>query len=585
MKAELLWGEPDDAYPALTMDAHAFSVNVQPNGLERGNVEAHGRYEDMAYGPIGKEVLGSQPFTEADPIGVHAALLALFSAAINGHVTQPGGRPVVVWTALAGRSSLGCKGTALEAAEWILDPALSAFLNHHRRQGISSGPSLINALHEQYEKSLTTEDGPDGRLVVIEEEWQNQLRRTNRCPTFSGNFRTAWDGKTVVNTTKGKKPGERDEQRVDNPQLGFHSHIQPGAWAKYISDTEALGGSYNRILPVLVHRSKFLPSPEEGEERPIFQYTPTKTLKLAYDWARKEKRVMTLSSAARKRFDELRMTYEEQNAELPEVLASFFERSAEQVWRVAAVLTAANRKTVIPREAIEAARHFVDYSIASVTQLVNLSASNQARTATPLDDLIRRWLNKLGGEATRSVLYRSLGSGRYSAEEIERTAEGMPDVEIIEVRNTGRSGAKPKKFRLVAETASPAEPMAPVVPSARPAEAEALLTLYAEWAGKAENAGKSLTDFLAHGQAQGQAKGQTPARKATAKRPPAPRKAATPPSSTTTRTRGTASKRAAAKTTSATTAPRKSVAKPAAQKAVSQRSVKKAVAASAIAST
>jgi hypothetical protein len=68
-------------------------------------VESNTRYEAMAYGPIGREVLDSQPYTEADPIGVHAALLALFSAAINGHVVQPGDRPVVVWTALVGRSS------------------------------------------------------------------------------------------------------------------------------------------------------------------------------------------------------------------------------------------------------------------------------------------------------------------------------------------------------------------------------------------------------------------------------------------------------------------------------------------------
>lgn len=524
-------------------------------------METQGRYEDMAYGPIGKEVLASQPYTEADPIGVHAAMLALFSAATNGHVTQPGGRPIVVWTALVGRSSIGCKGTALEAAEHILSEGLGTFLNIHRRGGISSGPSLINTLHEQHEKSLLTDGGPDGRIVVIEEEWQNQLRRTNRCPTFSGNFRTVWDGKTVTNTTKGKKAGEREEQRVDSPLMGFHSHIQPGAWSKYISSTEALGGSYNRILPVLVEMSKVLPSPEDGEERPIYQYEPSKAFKLAYEWARKEPRVMTLSSAARKRYDQLRMQYLEETAKLPEVLASFIERSAEQVWRVAAVLTAANRKTLIPLDAVEAAAAFVNYSIDSVTTLQSNAGSTGGRTPTPLDELIRRALHKRADrEATRSQLYRALGSGRFTADEIEQEATLMPDVEIYTPpRKVGRSGAPARLFRLIEAEPTP-EPKAATVP--QQAEAEAFLNQYAEWAGQAGNAGKSFTDFLSHLQQAA----KPPARKAAAKRSAAP-------SSTTTRTRGTAAKKATAKTAA------KAVAKTPAQRTVSAAGAKKTAAA------
>ncbi|MGW0087864.1 DUF3987 domain-containing protein [Streptomyces sp. NPDC003328] len=529
-------------------------------------VETEGQYEAMAYGAIGKEVLGVMPYTEASPIGVHAAILALFSAAVNGRVVQPGDRPTVVWTALAGRSSIGCKGTALEAAEWILAPALSDFLDVHRRQGISSGPSLINALYEQHEKSLVTEGGADGRLVVIEEEWQNQLRRTNRCPIFSGVFRSAWDGKMVSNTTKGKKAGEREEQRVDMPLLGFHSHIQPGAWSKYISDSEALGGSYNRILPVWVQRSKYLPTPEEGEGRPVYDYQPTKALKLAYEWARKEKRTMALNTAARKRFDELRMQYEEENAARPEVLSSFFERASEQVWRVAAILTAANRKTLITREAVEAARHFVDYSIASVTQLVNNSTTTHNRGINlALDERIRKALRSRGGEMTLSQLYRALGSGRFTAEEIQDECEGMPDIELETIRETKRAGSKPTIVRLV-EVKEEEERPAQVREAAsvpHPAEAEALLTLYAEWASKDENKGKSLSDFLtSHTNPPA-----PPAKKAAAKRSAAPRKAAaTATSSTTPRQRGTAStpaRKATAKKAASPRAAKKTAAAPA----------------------
>jgi hypothetical protein len=390
-----------------------------------------------------------------------------------------------------------------------------------------------------------------------------------------------WDGKTILNTIKGKKTGDREEQRVDNPLMGFHAHIQPGAWAKYISATEALGGSYNRILPVLVKMSKVLPSPEQGEERPIYQYEPGKALKQAYDWARKEKRVMALGAAARRRYDEIRAQFLEETARLPEVLASFIERSAEQVWRVAAVLTAANRKTLIPLDAVEAAYAFVQYSVHSVTQLFNESVSSMTRTATSLDELIRRALTRLNGQGTRSHLYRALGSGRFTAEQIEAEAEAMPDVEVYEPpRQPGKPGARPKVFRLIppddksVSPIIPAQTREPDSVKAQAADAEALLSAYAEWAGKPGNAGKSVSDFLAAAQAPA----KPPARKAPAKRSAAPRKAAAATSSTTTRstttTRGTVAK-AASKTAKATA---KVPAKTPAQRTVSARAAKKTAA-------
>ncbi|MFF5433403.1 hypothetical protein ACFY5K_25610 [Streptomyces griseofuscus] len=547
-------------------------------------MESLGRYEAMAYGPIGKEVIASQPFTEADPIGVHAAILALFSAALNGHVTQSGGRPIVCWTCLVGRSGGGAKGTALEAAEHILGDALGDFLYVHRRMGISSGPSLINVLYEQYTDSLATEGGPDGRILVVEEEWQTQLRRTSRCPSFPGVFRTAWDGKTVANTTKGKRVGEREEQKVDEPLMGFHAHIQPGVWKRYISATEALGGTFNRILAVNVEMARVLPEPENGEDRPIFSYEPSKALKLAYDWARKEKRVMTMSTAARRRYDQLRLRYLKATAELPEVEAAFFERSAEQVKRVAGVLTAANRKTLIPREAIDAAAAFVDYSIESVRGLMADAGAGTGKAPMELDERIRKTLRKYGGEMRRAHLGRALGAGRFSSEEIDAELEAMPDIEVEEEeRDVKRSGAKPRIVRLLkqegeekgtvpAQTREPVQASTPV-PALNAADAETLLTLYADWASKEANAGKSLSDFLAAMQPPVEA----PAPKAPAKRSTAPRKASGSSAEKTAvpRPRGTAAKKSTA--TKKKTAP-----KSPAKKAVSARGAKKTVTATPV---
>ncbi|MFB7027194.1 MULTISPECIES: DUF3987 domain-containing protein [unclassified Streptomyces] len=412
------------------------------------------RYDPMAYGPIGAAVKAAMPHTEADPIGVHAAVLALFSAAINGKLSQPDGRPVVVWTALAGRSRVGRKGYALATAEKVLSDAIGEWLDLRRQGGISSGPSLVQTLWETEQDSLTSEGGLDGRTLVIDEEWPTTLQLTKRCPKYSGVLRTSWDGKRISNVTK--KDGKRVEITVNEPSLGFHVHIQPALWAKYISATEAAGGSYNRILPVMVEKSKRLRR-ADYQGSPLDSIQVSASLRLAYEWAQKEHRRMELSAAAADRFDDISVGYEDDLEELPEDVSCFIERSEEQVMRVACVLMAAERKTVITVKALEAAKAFVDYSIASVKQLISQSNVTKSRTIQPLDVKIRQKLEMYGGELTSTQLYRALSS-RYSAAQIFNIVEDMADVEVIEHKQQ-RPGANPVIFKLV-----------PVMPEPDPVE-------------------------------------------------------------------------------------------------------------------
>jgi hypothetical protein len=407
-------------------------------------VDEKARYEPMAYGPIGAAVKAAMPHTEADPIGVHAAVLALYSAALNGKLSQPDGRPVVVWTALAGRSMVGRKGFALATAERILNDAIGEWLALRRQGGISSGPSLVQTLYETEQDSLTSEGGLDGRTLIIDEEWPTTLQLTKRCPKYSGVLRTSWDGKRISNVTK--RDGKRVEITVNEPSLGFHVHIQPALWAKFISATEAQGGSYNRVLPVMVEKSKRLRR-RDYKGSPLDEVKVSGSLRLAYEWVLKEPRQMELSDAAADRFDDISAEYEDALEELPEDVSCYIERSGEQVMRVACVLTAAERKTTITVKALDAAKAFVDYSIASVKQLISQSNVVKSRTIQPLDAKIRQKLEMYGGEMTSTQLYRALSS-RYSAAQILNTAEDMADVEIMEQRQK-RPGANPVLFRLV----------------------------------------------------------------------------------------------------------------------------------------
>ncbi|MEU6765917.1 DUF3987 domain-containing protein [Streptomyces sp. NPDC046853] len=403
------------------------------------------------------------PTSEADPIGVWAASLSLYSAAISRTVRLSNRRPVVVWTVLAGRSAIGRKGYALGTATAVLTKVIGGFIHTRKRSGVASGPSLVDMLSGLELETMGQDGGIDGRCVLIEEEWASVLKDQKKCSKFSTMFRTAWDGKPISNRTK--KDGL---QSVAQPLLGFHGHITPGEWAKYVSSSEALGGSYNRLLPVKVERSKMLPY----NNRP--ELPDVSVLREAFEWAEEDDRSMYFSVEAGKRFDEIRAVVEDKMAQLPELLASYMERSAEQVQRVAAVLTATEMEEEISREAVEAAWAFVSFSMESVEALVKESAAEAPKPIKSPEELVKEVLKRHGGEASSSDLLRPLW-GKLNASQIKEAVEGMDDVEVITERTGGRGAPrivyrltegqdeKPKQAKVISMRPKPKTPKSPVI--------------------------------------------------------------------------------------------------------------------------
>ncbi|MEV0445307.1 DUF3987 domain-containing protein [Streptomyces spectabilis] len=425
-------------------------------------------FDTIKYGPIGDAIDDVMPHTEADPIGIYAATLSLFSAAINGYVRSEDGRPASVWTVLVGRSAIGCKGTAYRNARALMGLSFDGFFSNRLISGVSSGPALVSTLYGIELASLGSEDGPDGRTLIVEEEWAEILKRAKRCPTFEQKLRTSWDGGKIENRTKGKN-GTGEVQTVESPLLGFHAHITPAEWHQHISATAALGGSYNRLLPVLVEQSKMIPYGKR------VQIKADKRLADAYRWAKEKPRVLTLAKEAYKAFDEIRAFMAGKMANTPDHIAVYFERAAEQVLRVAGVLAVSEKKQMISKGALMAAWGFVQYSMNSVEKLLTEAPGTGAKVKS-LPDLIREILRRHGGEATSTLLLRSL-QARTNAQGLRETVDQLDDVEY----GKGKSdtvGPKPTVYRLIDAKDKKTEHQAPaekpvltlVEPKAAPAK-------------------------------------------------------------------------------------------------------------------
>lgn len=387
----------------------------------------------VLYGPIGRAVRRIAPFLEADALGVYVAALSMWSAAIGGTVkvsSRGSGRPVLLWSALVAGTGRG-KGTALRAAHHVLDKSLGRFVATHTTSGITSGASMVNHLWEQQEATAETEHGRDVRSFVCEEEWSEVLRRVKRDASFTTKLRSAWDGATLRNTTKDVA------QEVRAPAMVLHCHVAPSDWAKYVGESEAAGGSYNRILPFLLGSVPLL-----DDDRVSLPEVDGRDLSDAYGWATARPRVITLAEDGRGPLWRIVRRYARILGEsLPEGQAVFIERTAEQTLRVAACLAASECSETVTEEMLSAAFTLVRRSVQDAVRITKGATSPKVkRQPLSLEDKVRARIEMHGGRATSSQVLPYVGATAAEVKELS----GI----VVTVERAGKTGRPATVFSL-----------------------------------------------------------------------------------------------------------------------------------------
>ncbi|WP_158678775.1 DUF3987 domain-containing protein [Streptomyces sp. Tu6071] len=423
-------------------------------------------WEKIKYGPIGEAVEANLPGSEGDPIGIFGALLSIYSAGINGKVymgqsEQESNRPAAVWSILVGHSADAAKGDALRAAVGALGPNLRDFYHECRRSGITSGAALVTTVAGRIQDGANL-DEPDGRVFILEEEWADVLRAASRDKNYSSRLRQAWDGKPIENRTTKAHVG------VPRPLLGFHAHITPGEWGAYLSRNDALGGSYNRMLPLYVQRSKMLHTRSRGN------FTPSSALEDAYQWACEKPRTISMTPRADDVLFEIRTEIAEEVKDMDPAQSVFLSRGAEHIARIAMAYTACEKKTKISVAAVKAAYELVRYSMSSLekitTEVANLNVPRgMGRPVTPLDQFVRNILERAGGEILHTGLARHLAQRGIRGPQVRELMSSYPWIDV-QVREARVPGPKPVHYVIKDEKAAetPASPPSlSVVPSPR----------------------------------------------------------------------------------------------------------------------
>ncbi|WP_258564894.1 YfjI family protein [Streptomyces sp. WELS2] len=307
---------------------------------------------------------------------------------------------------------------------------------------------MVNHLWEQQEATAETEHGRDVRAFVCEEEWSEVLRRVKRDASFTTKLRTAWDGAALRNTTKD------EAQEVRDPAMVLHCHVTPSDWSKYVGESEAAGGSYNRILPFLLGSVPLL-----DDDRVTLPDVDGPELADAYGWATARPRVITLAEDARPLWRVVRRYARILGETLPEGQAVFIERTAEQTLRVAACLAASECAETITEEMLSAAFSLVRRSVQDTVRITKGATSPKVkRQPLSLEDKVRARIEMHGGRATSSQVLPFVGA---TAAEVK----ALPGI-VVTVERSGKTGRPATVFTVRgdgsengASTETVAEPM------------------------------------------------------------------------------------------------------------------------------
>lgn len=209
------------------------------------------------HGTAGTIVKLVAPHTEADPAAILVQLLAVFGATIGPkpHIVVGNKQHrAVIDPLIVGRTNKGAKGTSLDVVGAVVDVELEWF-GEFTVSGLSSAEGLIELVRDASGEKDSPDYDPgvdDKRLLVKETEYRSVLSRCRReGNTLGMTLRQTFDGDDLRTLTR-----KRNKLTATLPHIVIIGHITPREFCQAVEDSDLSGGSINRLLITLSHRSR-----------------------------------------------------------------------------------------------------------------------------------------------------------------------------------------------------------------------------------------------------------------------------------------------------------------------------------------
>jgi hypothetical protein len=409
-------------HPAIAMVDEVRAKNghakADANGHPPATVKKWPKLDDAALqGLPGEIVRAVDPHTEADPVAVLASLLVAFgNAAGRGAYVEVGAdlHHLNTNVALVGKTASGRKGTSLGPVLSLMHAADPEWVENQVLGGLSSGEGLINAVRDPVETE--GEDGKvtvvdagaqDKRLMVVESEFAAVLKvMTREGNTLSTILRQAWDGGKLATLTR------HSPLKATGAHISIIAHVTMDELLKRLSEADTHGGFTNRIVWLLVRRSKALPF--GGKWNKVDVAPLVSQLTSALRFARNAGPITWGATGA----PVWEAVYEELSEAGVGLVGASTSRAAPQTLRLAALYAAMDESRTIEREHVEGALAIWDYAEESARYIFGTA------TGDPVVDRIAEAMREKPKGLTRTEINNDLFGGHQKSERI-RNALGQ----------------------------------------------------------------------------------------------------------------------------------------------------------------
>jgi hypothetical protein len=396
-------------------------------------------------GLAGEFVRLVEPHTESDPAAVLIQFLIGF-----GNLIGKGAYAKVeadthfcnLFGVCVGETAKGRKGTSWGQVRTPLTTVAPDWKSRIK-SGLSSGEGLIFQVRDPiwkqqakkkngqafYEDVLVDPGEEDKRLLVVETEFANVLRQTERPGNIlSAVIRDAWDTGDLGTLTK------NSPTKATGAHVSIIGHITKPELKRYLTRTEAGNGFGNRILWFLVKRSKVLP---EGGRLGEVDFAPFLTrLKEAAQFAKGEGEV-TRTPEARALWAKV---YPDLSEGKPGLVGALTSRAEAQVLRLSVIYALLDGEKVVHVPHLKAALAVWDYCESSVAYIFGGTLGD------PVADTILAALKAAPDGLTRTEISNFLGRHQKS-ETIQQAIEELQRRGFILKETVETDGRPTEKLR------------------------------------------------------------------------------------------------------------------------------------------
>ncbi len=217
-------------------------------------------------GLAGELVQRLDMFTEADPVGVLASILAFVGNVVGtGPHCMVGGtkHSLKFWPVLVGDTAVSRKGDGWKMTAFVAGLSSPRWNERVRLGGLSSGEGMIWEVRDEITKwikgkeELVDPGVLDKRLTIVETEFARVLQSMERQGnTLSAIVRQAYDGEELRTLTKNTPANST------GAHITLIGHITREELIRSLYEVEVSNGFANRFTFLAVKRSKLLPEPD-----------------------------------------------------------------------------------------------------------------------------------------------------------------------------------------------------------------------------------------------------------------------------------------------------------------------------------